>query len=384
MSWWTITRHVTLLGSPSRDAMLKNKTSTMTGPVIHFSPHDQTASIDGPGTFDGLQQPKDPRQKPRPLKLTWHEKATLDGKTNQVLAIGDVSAGCGRAGGSSDSAACGRILAMLVDVAPVTRPANSPATQPAESDPFGADGDFLKNKQIKTLSLLADEADSSATTRPTAQVQSLLTDADGYRLHQYDLLGRRINYDVSTKRLTVPGPGRIFATEQAPPSRQAAADNGSGIGGHGSTSIQWQKQFIYDDTGHAALIAGSVTIVHWSDAAKPQRVRLDNADIVQAEFAASNPPATRPDAEINDAPDRKLKSLTAVGAMTVRTTDKTIFCGEIDFDPAQQTLTCLGGELGKVTIVDDNNLAGGACAEAIFNMKTNELKKMKDVTGQGR
>lgn len=84
--------HVTLLGSPSRDAVVKDRTSTMTGPVIHLSPHDQTASIDGPGTFDGLQQPKDPSQKPRPLRLIWQQKATLDGKTNEVLVIGGVRA----------------------------------------------------------------------------------------------------------------------------------------------------------------------------------------------------------------------------------------------------------------------------------------------------
>jgi hypothetical protein len=70
--------------------------------------------------------------------------------------------------------------------------------------------------------------------------------------------------------------------------------------------------------------------------------------------------------------------------MIIRTTDKTIYCGELDFDPGQQTLTCRGGDLGKVTIVDDNNLAGGTCAQAIFNLKTNELKKMTDVTGQMR
>ena len=70
--------------------------------------------------------------------------------------------------------------------------------------------------------------------------------------------------------------------------------------------------------------------------------------------------------------------------MTVRTTDKTIYCGGIDFDPGQQILTCRGGKLGKVTVVDDKNLDGGTCAEAIFKLKTNELRKMTEVTGQGR
>lgn len=377
--------HVALLGSPFRDAVVKNKTSTMTGPVIHLSPHDQTASIDGPGTFDGLQQPKDPSQKPRPLRLIWQQKATLDGKTNQILVIGGVRAVSDAPGASRDSAKCDRILATLADVPPETKAAKSPSIQAARSDAYGTDADFLKDKQIKTISLLADDAGSSATTRPDAQVESFLADAGGYLLHQYDLLSRRIDYEATSKRLVVPGPGKIFAKEQAPPTTRPAADNGSNIGGHGMTSIQWQKRFIYDDAARTALIDGNVTIVHWSDGPKPQEIRLKNADIVQAEFEACSQPTTRADvADIDEASGHQLKSLTAAGAMTVRTTDKTIYCGEIELDSAQQTLTCLGGQLGKVTVVDVNQLDSGTCAEAVFNMKTNELKKMTDVIGQGR
>ncbi|HEX4054667.1 MAG TPA: hypothetical protein VHX86_10420 [Tepidisphaeraceae bacterium] len=377
--------HVTLLGAPSRDAVVKSKTSTMTGPVIYLSPHDQTASIDGAGTFDGLQQPKDPSQTPRPLKLTWQKKATLDGKTNQVLVIGNVRAVSAAPGASRDSATCDRILATLVDVPPETNATKPPSTQAANSDAYGTDPDFLKNKQIKTISLLADETDSSATTRPDAQVESFLANSRGYLLHQYDLLSRRIDYESASKRLVVPGPGKIFAREQSPPTTRPSADNGSSIGGHGSTAIQWQKRFIYDDARNTAVIDGNVTIVHWSDGPKPQETQLDNADILQAEFEASNPPTTQADAaNIDDTSGHRLKSLTATGAMTVRTTEKTIYCGEIEMDSAQQTLTCLGGELGKVTVVDVNHLDSGTCAEAIFNMKTNELKKMTNVTGQER
>jgi hypothetical protein len=378
--------HVTLAGSASRDAMVKNKTSTMTGPLIHLSPHDQTASIDGPGTFVGLAQPKDPREKPRPLKLSWLQNSTLDGKANQVLVIGGVRAESDAPGGSHDSAKCDRILATLVDVAPATNSVSSSAAPQGDSSVEGADADFLKNKQIKTLSLRVDEANSSPTTRPEAKMQSYLTDAGGYLLHQYDLLGRRIDYEVPSKRLIVPGPGEIFAKEQAPTTKTPNGDAGSSIGGHGTTAIQWQKRFIYDDAGHTAVIDGSVTIVHWTGAPKPQQIRLDNADIVQAEFEGAGQPTQRANAaaDIDDAPDRRLKSLIATGAMTVRTTDKTIYCGEFDFAPTEQILTCRGGQLGKVTVVDDKNLEGGTCAEAVFNLKTNELKKMTDVTGQSR
>jgi lipopolysaccharide export system protein LptA len=382
--------HVTLFGSPSHDAVVKNKTSTMTGPMIHLSPHDQTASIDGPGTFEGLSQPKDPRQKPRPLKLTWLQKATLDGNANQVLVIGGVVATSNDPNGSHDSAKCDHILATLVDVPPAKTTGAPAANKQSDSSAYGADGDFLKDKQIDVLSLRMDEASPSPTTRPEAQVQSYLTDAGGYLLRQFNLLSHRIDYDVPSKRLIVPGPGEIFAREQAPrgaatQGAASGADSGSGIGGHGTTAIQWQKRFIYDDAGHTAVIDGSVTIVHWTDGKKPEQIRLDNANIVQAEFAGSGGNAGPVNSgDVDDSQDRQLKSLTATGKMIIRTTDKTIYCGELDFDPGQQTLTCRGGDLGKVTIVDDNNLAGGTCAQAIFNLKTNELKKMTDVTGQMR
>ena len=94
---------------------------------------------------------------------------------------------------------------------------------------------------------------------------------------------------------------------------------------------------------------------------------------------ASTKPST---AELTAAP--KLKQLTATGPMVIRSGDKTIDCGELDFDPVEQILTCRGGQLGKVTVVDDNDLNGSSFDEAVLNIKTNELKKMTNATGQGR
>ncbi|HEY1921543.1 MAG TPA: LptA/OstA family protein, partial [Tepidisphaeraceae bacterium] len=378
--------HVTLYGLPGQNAKVRDKSSTMTGPMIHLSPHDQTASIEGAGSFAGLEQPKDPRQKPRPLVLTWLKKATLNGNTNEAFVVGEVSALSDEPGGSRDSAKCDYILATLVDV-PATKPTGAPAAnKPGDANGYGADADFMKNKQIDVLSLRMDDASAAAaTTRPSAEMQSYLTDAGGYLLHQYNLLSKQIDYEVPSKRLIVPGPGEIFAREQAPRGDAAAGDAGSGIGGHGSTAIQWHKRFIFDDAEHTAVIDGGVTIVHVTDGKKPEQTRLDNADIVQAKFATGETQAGQANSGDGDNSQvRQLKSLTATGKMIVRTTDKTIYCGEFDFDPSEQTLTCRGGVLGKVTVVDDNNLAGGTCAQAVFNLKTNELKKMTDVTGQER
>jgi hypothetical protein len=262
-------------------------------------------------------------------------------------------------------------VATLVDVAPATQP----ATHPAAGDSFADGADFMKNKQVKLLSLQTDEAASSKATPSRAKVESVGKDL----LHRFDLWAGRIDYDVSTKRLSVDGPGDILAEDQSPPTTRPATDNPSAIGGHGSTAIDWKKRFLYDDAARAAVIQGDITIVHQDNASKTGSLVLKRADIVQAEFDAA-PPGQ--DAGEPAAP--KLKRVTATGGMTVRTADKTIFCGELDFDPVEQVLTCLGGQLGKVTVVDDNNLAGGAFAEVIYDLKTNELKSLKDVTAHGR
>jgi hypothetical protein len=362
---------VKLCGSDDEPALLKNKTSRMTGSVIELSPHDQTASVDGPGSFDGMEQPTDPNEKPRPLRLTWRQSAALDGAANRVDIEGAVSAVSQEPGGSQDSAQCDRIIGTLVDLAPSPQP----AARKSDDNALAAGSDFMRNKQLKILSLQTDE------TAPghRSEVRSYLVDQRGFLLHQFDLLAHSIDYDVPGKRLGVEGPGDILAIQQSPTTKPTQHDS-SALAGPGSTAIDWKKRFIYDDANHSAIIQGDITIVH-KDSDKSQSLRLDRADIVQAEF---EPSLGREDIhQIGSAAAPNLKRVTATGPMVIRAADKTIDCGELDYDAVNQILTCLGGELGKVHIIDNANLSGGDCAEAVFNMKTNELTKMTQVTAHG-
>jgi hypothetical protein len=68
----------------------------------------------------------------------------------------------------------------------------------------------------------------------------------------------------------------------------------------------------------------------------------------------------------------------------IRTTDKTVDCGELDFEAAAQMLTCLAGQIGKVTVIDNANLAQVDCQEAVIDIKTGELVKMTNVTAHGQ
>jgi hypothetical protein len=365
--------HITLSGSADQPAIVKSKTSTLTGWTIQFAPHDQTALIDGPGSFDGVQQSQNPNEPPHPLKLTWQHNASLDGIHNQVIVDGAVNA-TSNDGPSQQSAACDRIIATLVDVAPTTAP-----TRPTNQQAIADGADFMKNKQVRLLSMEMNPPSDPANPA-FASVQSYAQDANGFLLHQYTLLSRKIDFDPQpqAKSLNVPGPGRILAVEQTPPSTTQPA---SAIGGPGKTAIEWQKQFTYDDTAHTADIEGDITLVHTGSGPKAQALQLYHADRVTADFYAQA--ATKPSAaDLSSAPH--LKELTATGPMVIRSGDKTIDCGEIDFDPAQQLLTCRGGQLGKVHVVDATNLSGGAFDEAVLDLKTNEIRKMTNVTGQGQ
>jgi lipopolysaccharide export system protein LptA len=370
--------HIQLSGSPRKPAMVKNSNSLLTGTTIRVSPHDQAAEIEGAGTFDGVSQPKDPREKPRPMHLVWSKSATLDGKTNRVVVDGDVSGVAQDPDGGAQSAKCARIVAMLADVAPTTQP----ATKPASDESYADGADFMKDKQVEVVSLVPGASDANPTTQPTAEVESKETDTNGVMTRQYNLWSQTdIVYDLVARRVSIDGPGNILAQETAAATTQPTGDGGTEIGGAGNTAIGWNKRFIYDEAKDAAVIEGGVKVVHRGIGAKSETVELSDATIIQAEFEAGgheNSAAATPP------PEPRLRQVTAIGPMTILTQDKTIRCGEINFDPIAQLLTCTPGVRDKVTIVDNNTLDSGSCDEAEFNLKTNELKKLTNVTGQGR
>jgi hypothetical protein len=184
----------------------------------------------------------------------------------------------------------------------------------------------------------------------------------------------------------VDGPGQILAAEPSPATTQPAAtqpgtDSASAIGGQGVTAIGWQKRFVYDEGNNWAMITGDVQIAHNGEGPKSQSLLLQYAKTVRADFEGSSHGSGN---AAGQTPTAKLKHLSATGDMRIYTDDKTITCGEVDFDPVGQILTCLPGDLQSVNFVDNKTLASTSCSEVIYNMKTNELTKITNVTGQGR
>ncbi|MGD1276536.1 MAG: hypothetical protein ABR964_04855 [Tepidisphaeraceae bacterium] len=363
---------VTLRGQP---AIAIDKDSTLTAPEIHLSGHQRLSSADGPGTLSTTQQPSQADQKPRPFKVSWTQGASLDGNANEVRITGDVKCQSQSADGSVDLAHGQRVLLTLIDApahaqdgasdVPAADAGDADAAAPTSrpADALAGDFDFMRGKQVQTVSLI-----------DKAQVESSLSDAAGKLLRRMDIFSERINYDVQARRLDVPIPGRMLIEDHRPAATQPAdqAQPPSPAGGRGRTAFQWDNQFSYDQGKRLAVINGGVRIVHWDDGDRPNPMHLD-ADTVTAEFQpAANAAANA--AAADDTQTLEISRLTAAGAVRVETESATIHCAQAVYDPLNQRLTCSSGPEGDVTIRDPQHPDTTTVGELVINTKTNLVK----------
>jgi len=351
---------ITIRGSP---AQVANRDSTLVGPEIHVWPDQKISSVIGPGTLDTSQQPADPAAKPRPMHVTWEQTATLDGKTNQVLIVGDVVASSQPPGGPTDLAQGGRLLLHLADAPKATQASDqSPASRP--DDIGGADFSFMRNKQVQSFSFLEK-----------AQMDSTLADDKGNKLRELNLRGERIDYDNTNQKLSVPGAGIMLTYDH-----QVAATQPSSFGGQGTTRFDWQTRFIFDQSGRTATIEGNVVIIHRDEGANARQVRLD-APLVRAQFEPQG--TTRP-AQAQEEASMQLRQMTASGGVTVNTGDKTITAGDVQYDAAHDQLICRAGEQGTVHLIDQLHPAGFNADEIWLNVKANTIEKIVNLSGRAR
>src|SRR5205807_1938747 len=80
--------HVQLLGSPA--TVVDAKKSVVTGPLISIEPKQNLAHVIGAGTMHVLQE-QPSGAKPRPMDVTWNDRADMNGPANRVDVIGDVA-----------------------------------------------------------------------------------------------------------------------------------------------------------------------------------------------------------------------------------------------------------------------------------------------------
>jgi lipopolysaccharide export system protein LptA len=341
---------VKLVGQPF--AKIIQKGSTITGPVIDLSPDDQQLAVDGGGTMHGAQQDAGAAAvspTTRPIDVAWTRSLRVDGKRNVVDALGDVVAKTIDADGTVNTIQGARAQLLLVDAPP---PATQPTTRPAAIA-------AATTKPTTQESAVARKAVRQARFHEDAVVTSTLLDNDGLPLRRMKLKADTVQYDLvppplgspdgaaPTKKLTVPGEGKMLVEDYRPPSTQPAAakDDGNAMASaRGATAFQWSKSLVYDDSTHKAVMDGSVIIDHRDDVAKEDSMRL-TGDTATAELeplaagATTNPATTKP-----TEPRYQVRKVTATGHLLVTMKGGELIADSLVYDPVTRILIARGSD----------------------------------------
>lgn len=372
----TITGAPATGGAAATPATVKDKDSVLGGQTIHVSPKDQTAVIDGPGTLDALQR-SSPTAKPKRVHVRWNDGATLDSNRNEILVRGGVMADSSEASGARNTAKAQNVVLTLVSK-PTTKPVdskNESKKSNGESPLASTQFDFMKDKEVRTISF-----------RDQADLESVLKDAAGAVVHQFALFADRVDYELPTKVLTVPGPGRMFVEDHKGAGKPDASKASDATGGRGSTAFGWTGDLVYDELNRRAVIEREVHIVHDSDEAKPQRMELW-ADKVTSTFepdeTSGKAPATQPSGE--EAEKLRVKDVLAEGSVRIRMKGTTIDqATSVDYNPANDLLIAKGTDRQPVQVTSADGRKSTTFREVWFNTRTNTMEKMIDMDADVR
>jgi hypothetical protein len=340
---------VKLVGQPF--AKIVQKGSTITGPVIDLSPDDQQLAVDGGGTMHGAQQEAGAAAvspTTRPIDVTWTRSLRVDGKRNVVDALGEVVAKTIDADGTVNTVQGERAQLLLVD-------APAPATQTTTRPAVAASATQLATPE----SAVARKAVRQATFHEDAIVTSTLLDNDGLPLRRMKLKADTVQYDlvpppplgspdgaVATKKLTVPGEGKMLVEDYRAPTTQPAAakDDGNAVASaRGATAFQWSKSLVYDDAIHKAVMDGSVIIDHRDDVAKEDSMRL-TGDTATAELEPMATPATHPATTKPSEPRYQVRKVTASGHLLVTMKGGELIADSLVYDPVTRILIARGSD----------------------------------------
>jgi hypothetical protein len=208
-------------------------------------------------------------------------------------------------------------------------------------------------------------------------MQSETVSPAGALLKRETILGDRIDAYPQTKRLVVPGPGRMLLEDYSRPTTRPVNRQGT-QGGHGETSFQWHKQFTFDQTTQQAIFDGPVTIVHWPDLTGKKGTTL-LADRVTADFEPDTGNGAK---AVSEEEPIKLKQVIAAGNINVMTSTATVDADQVIYDPVTGLLDATGTPDNPVHVTDDRNRGQASFDEVWIDMQTNEIKRMIGFTGQ--
>jgi hypothetical protein len=171
---------------------------------------------------------------------------------------------------------------------------------------------------------------------------------------QYDVVPPATPEGVSTRKVTIPGGGRMLVEDYRPASTQQPAQNANSVGSaRGATAFQWARSLVYDDASHQAVMDGSVVIDHRDDVQKEDSMRLTGDRVTAILEPLAPPPATQPTSipapttKPNE-PRYQVRQVIANGTVLVTMRGGELTADTIVYDPLTHIMTARGNDRSDV------------------------------------
>jgi hypothetical protein len=206
-------------------------------------------------------------------------------------------------------------------------------------------------------------------------------------------------------RLVVPGPGvmlvRDHQTSEAKQKSPSLPPGGIDPGNvRGAAAFRWEKGLTYDETTMTAALRGRAVVVYRSDDENPVPVRLDADEIfavladrkeqptkvLPGRAAPAKAPAKATAKGGKDATVPELKSLSAVGHLTVTRAGATLTAHRADYDPSTNWLVASGTEAVPAAFIEAEGASAMYAEQVQWNTHTwhVKMKKIRARTGTSR
>lgn len=358
-----------LLGQPA--ATLSDGAGTLSGAHIKIAYDAQKLNVHGPGTldFDAREAPDQPA---RPVQMSWQSGLAIDGRSKQADVTGGVAIASDASDGSKQLATAERVVIALADA-----PASSTQPIPASARRQPGEGydDVVRGKTLRSITLIG-----------SAQVQSVLNGADDSQIRRVHLLAPELRYDLENRRAEVPCPGRMLVQD----TRQAVAAQSNRLLSdfRGATAFQWEKELIFDQSADQMTMSGSVLIVHQDQYKTSQSFRLEAAQVIADLLPNAERPATRPAGAsgggVFGPSELKLRSLSADGDIRLTASQIELDAQSVTYDALRDLLTARGSDRVPVELYNDQGLSRGSFQEVVWNTKTEQIERMRQVQAQMR
>jgi hypothetical protein len=274
------------------------------------------------------------------------------------------------------------------------------ATTQATTKPSKGPSSGMASKNVKEISF-----------EENAEVNSVTLADDGTLLRRTHLTASTVQYDMVSKRMTVPVEGRMLVEDHRPTTQPTAGGSepqpaGGKVGpenNRGTTAFAWSKRFTYDDgTKHAVMegdLARPVRVVHRDDAGSKEyqltgeTVTADMEEVaattqpsttgagvqVAAAGSTTTKPTTKPSTKM------QMKRVTATGHLLFTGPGAQIRALYMEFDPKTNWLMARGNERELVDFNIASQPGGPKLAEEVnYNTETGQVMAKRPQVRMGR